>query len=314
MPRRAFQVAPAVVLAGMLGACRTSMPASPTATRSAPVRFIAVGDTGRGNAEQNQVAELMRRKCAASGCDFVVMLGDNFYPTGVSSVDDPQFEEKFEKVYAGLEVPFYPVLGNHDYGGNGAGDEFGKGSHEVAYSARSQRWKMPAPYHRFVKGEVEFFATDTNLQLHGQDADQRRDMAAWLQASTAKWKISLGHHPYRSNGYHGNAGSYDGKAGVSPWDGAGVKSFFEDVLCGKVDLAIFGHDHNRQWLESTCNGTELVVSGAGAGGSSLEQTNPARFQAPTVGFLWAEADGASLRAEFIGPEGQVEFTRTLQAR
>ncbi|MBM4379808.1 MAG: metallophosphoesterase [Deltaproteobacteria bacterium] len=296
-------------------ACRATAPAA-TAQQPSPaapkgVRFIAVGDTGRGNAEQHQVAAAMKAKCAASGCDLVVMLGDNFYPTGVTSPEDAQFQEKFEQPYAGLDIPFYPVLGNHDYGGNGAGDEFGKGAHEVAYTGRSYRWKMPAPHHHFQVENVEFFATDTNMQLYGQDGVQRRDMAQWLAASTAAWKISLGHHPYLSNGYHGNAGSYDGKAGHAPWDGVGVKSFFEEVLCGRVDLALFGHDHNRQWLEPTCRGTELVVSGAGAGGSALKQTNPARFQSSAVGFLWVEVEGGKLTGEFIGPDGAVDFVRTL---
>jgi len=304
-----------LVGASVLSACRAptllASGAPSAATTQKKVRFIAVGDTGRGNAEQHQVASAMTTKCATSGCDFVVMLGDNFYPTGVTSPDDPQFQEKFEQAYAGMDVPFYPVLGNHDYGGNGAGDEFGKGAHEVAYTARSTRWKMPAPYHHFRVGNVEFFATDTNLQLHGQDETQRRDVSRWLSESTATWKISLGHHPYLSNGYHGNAGSYDGKAGVQPWDGTGVKAFFEEILCGRVDLSLVGHDHNRQWLEPTCRGTELVVSGAGAGGSPLKQTNPSRFQASTVGFLWVEVDGRKLVGEFIGPDGTVEFTRTL---
>ena len=295
-------------------ACRatTQAPSAPPAAPSPRrVRFIAVGDTGRGNAEQRQVAAAMKAKCAAEGCDFVVLLGDNFYPTGVTSPEDPQFQEKFEQPYAGLDVPFYPVLGNHDYGGNGAGDEFSKGAHEVGYTARSARWRMPSPYHHFRVENVEFFATDTNLQLYGQDGAQRRDVAQWLAASTATWKVSLGHHPYLSNGYHGNAGAYDGKAGVQPWDGAGVKSFFDEVLCGRVDLALSGHDHNRQWLEPTCRGTELVVSGAGASGSALKQTNPARFQSASVGFLWVEVEGGRLTGEFIGLDGTVEFVRTL---
>ena len=43
------------------------------------VKFIAIGDTGKGNADQRRVAIAMRDLCAAKGCDFVLMLGDNIY-------------------------------------------------------------------------------------------------------------------------------------------------------------------------------------------------------------------------------------------
>ena len=85
-----------------------------------------MGDTGKGNTGQQDVANAVARKCAASGCDFVQLLGDNIYESGVTSVTDAQWQTKFEKPYMGISQPFYVVLGNHDYGGNGAGNEFDK--------------------------------------------------------------------------------------------------------------------------------------------------------------------------------------------
>src|SRR5690606_16435034 len=78
----------------------------------APVRFLALGDGGRGNSKQYEVAAAMEGVCAAKGCDFAIYLGDNIYSDGVSSVDDSQFEEKFESPYASLDFPFYMALGN----------------------------------------------------------------------------------------------------------------------------------------------------------------------------------------------------------
>ena len=49
------------------------------------------------------------------GFGFVVLLGDNFYEDGVASVDDPQWQTKFEDPYANIDLPFYAVLGNHDH-------------------------------------------------------------------------------------------------------------------------------------------------------------------------------------------------------
>lgn len=275
------------------------------------IRFIAVGDTGKGNQNQQDVANAMAAKCAATGCDFVVMLGDNFYPSGVSSVDDPQFQTKFEDVYAGIHAPFWVVLGNHDYGGNGAGNEFSKGQYEVDYSQKSAKWKLPSKSWHQVFGDAELFAMDTNMQMYGQDDQQRKDVKAWIDASTAKWKISLGHHPYKSNGEHGNAGKYDGLSWVPVANGSGVKSFFEDVVCDHVDLSLSGHDHSRQWLSDKCGKTELVVSGGGADITALPGTQPALFQASSGGFLYVTVTANTLAADFIGPDGGVEFHREL---
>ncbi|KXZ52138.1 PAP1 protein [Gonium pectorale] len=51
---------------------------------------------------------------------FVISTGDNFYPSGLNSAEDPQFSVSFSRVYSGpgLQVPWYAVMGNHDYGDN----------------------------------------------------------------------------------------------------------------------------------------------------------------------------------------------------
>jgi hypothetical protein len=275
------------------------------------VRFVAMGDTGKGNDGQREVAAAVAQRCAQSGCDFVLLLGDNIYDNGVSSVDDDQFRTKFEEPYAAIALPFYVVLGNHDYGGNGAGYEFQKGQYEVDYTQRSQKWRMPDHYYRFTQAHVEFFALDTNDQMYYRADGQKTDMQAWIAASTATWKIALGHHPYRSNGPHGNAGEYDGVPFVPIANGAGVKDFFEAAICGRVDAYLCGHDHSRQWLTETCNGTELAVSGAGASTTDLPGGNSTRFQASTRGFLYVRIQGRTLTAEFVSSAGAVEFTRTI---
>ena len=276
------------------------------------LRFVAMGDTGKGNQGQKDVAAAIEKHCASRGCDFVQLLGDNIYDSGVSGVDDPQWQTKFEEPYKGIALPFYVVLGNHDYGGDGAGWEFGKGSHEVAYTAKSMKWKLPASHYRRTVGNVDFFGLDTNLMMFNREVDkQKMALAGWLASSTTTWKIALGHHPYLSNGTHGNAGNYDGLWFVPIAGGQNVKKFFDDNVCGKVDLYLSGHDHSRQWLTGTCKGTELAVSGAGASATDLPGRNPARFQSKELGFLYVTIVGRTLTAEFIDKTGKVEYTRTL---
>src|SRR5690242_20330024 len=82
----------------------------------ATVRFVAFGDAGAATGAQFAVAQAMADVCKARGCDFALELGDNIYPEGVRSADDPQFETKFETPYEALKMPFYVALGNHDNG------------------------------------------------------------------------------------------------------------------------------------------------------------------------------------------------------
>ncbi len=89
-----------------------------------------------------------------------------------------------------------------------------------------------------------------------------------------------------------------------------MKSFLEDVVCGKVDLYISVHDHSQQWLDVGCKGTELVVSGAGAKTTELVGSNPNLFQTIALGFLYVVIDGNKLTAQFIDEDGVVEFTHT----
>jgi hypothetical protein len=274
------------------------------------VRFAAFGDTGKGNLGQSSVAAAVQAKCAASGCDFLQLLGDNIYDTGVTSTADPQFQTKFEVPYADLTLPFFMILGSHDYGGNGAGTEFYKGQFQVDYTPLSPRWRMPASYYRRVSRHVEFFALDTNLQIFSMDAQQRIDVAAWLAASNATWKVAVGHHPYRSNGPHGNAGMYDGVP-IPPVNGAPVKAFLEQIVCGRADVYLSAHDHTLQWLEPTCSGTELIVSGAGSATTSLPGSNPVHFQSLSLGFVYFDIRGNTLTAEFIDTTGTVLFSRTI---
>ncbi len=275
------------------------------------VRFVALGDAGKGNQGQLDVANAVAAKCAVDGCDFVQLTGDNIYDSGVDSTADPQWQTKFEVPYAGVDLPFWVVLGNHDYGGGGAGYEFGKGQNEIDYTNVSTKWKLPSAYwHRLVE-HVEMVGLDTNMAMYNQADDQAADVPTWLSQTTATWKIAFGHHPYRSNGPHGNAGEYDGLPFVPITNGAGVKSLVEDVVCGQVDVYICGHDHSMQWLQDTCSGTELIVTGAGASTTNLEGSNPSYFESDALGFLYVRIENNSFTGEFIDTAGNVLYTRTI---
>ena len=303
------------------------------------VRFVVMGDVGEGNTDQRAVAVTLRDYCAANGCDFVLLLGDNIYNSGVDSVTDPQWNTKFEEPYRDIMLPFYAVLGNHDYGGvlglcpacterGGLGNEFHLGPIEVAYTAVSMRWTMPDTFYTTQLGNVGFVMLDTNSILW--DNTENGDQEAWiagaiadLRADGAEWIIAAGHHPYLSNGAHGNAGRYETiEIGDEEVDfplipqvsGTYVLEFFNDHVCGNVDLYFAGHDHNRQWIDEPgeCGGTELIVSGAGAKvkGFDSDSRNALHYGDETVeGFFYIHIRGDTLTGRSIDMDGTVAFER-----
>ena len=309
--RRVVRSVLAAVLVVVLAGCLDPAPDGPEPRHGPTVRFLAVGDTGTGGDAQYGVADAMGEVCARRGCDLVLLLGDNFYELGVTGVDDPQFQSKFEVPYAGLDVPFYPVLGNHDYG-RGAGEAW-RGGAQVDYTDHSDRWTMPARYHAFEVGPVRFLALDSGpAWVHGTpgqvDGDEVARQRAWLadalSGSDATWNVTFAHHPYRSNGVHGDAGSFDGVAGRGAAWGALLES-----ACADIDLHLAGHDHDLQWLEpaGACPATELVVSGAGARQRERgDNDHPARFERyDTYGFAWLEATQEAMTVAFYDGTGRL---------
>lgn len=284
-----------------------------TSEPDSAIRFLALGDAGRGNEAQYDVGEAMAQVCDDLGCDFVLYLGDNFYNSGVSSVDDEQFETKFELPYEALDVPFFAVLGNHDLGLEGVGLEFWKAPTYVEYTQYSSKWTMPDVYYSVQWGELALFGLNTTDIFFGLGGDQERWIGDALQEvdPSTSWRIAFGHHPYLSNGPHGNAGSYEG---IDEWvplteipRGEFVQEFIEQNICGQFDLYISGHDHSRQWLEPSC-GTTFVVSGAGSETTAFEGDNVTAFADDTTeGFLWMEIDGDRVNAKFFDRYANEDF-------
>jgi hypothetical protein len=157
------------------------------AVKAGSVRFAVIGDMGTGKAPQYQTAQEMVKARRDFPFQFVITDGDNIY--GGHSARD--FEKKFEEPYKPLldaGVKFYASLGNHD------------GPIERSYKFFGMNG---ANYYAFTKGNVRFFALDSNYM----DPKQLSWLRSQLQdASRTDWKICFFHHPlYSSAKKHGPA-------------------------------------------------------------------------------------------------------------
>lgn len=218
---------------------------------SGTISFFAVGDTGYGGRVLAEVAAAMERSARERPVALALLLGDNFYPSGVESAEDERWRTGFEEPFAAdaLAVLFYAVLGNHDHRGSAEA--------EIAYTQKSERWRMPARWYTFRREggsgvQAQFFALDTDpIEESWPDVPEQ---IAWLgeelARSTARWKIVFGHHPALSHGQHG--GTEEILRQVVPL----LERF-------GVDLYVTGHDHDLQLLDSG-RGWLQLVSGAGS--------------------------------------------------
>jgi 3',5'-cyclic AMP phosphodiesterase CpdA len=201
------------------------------------LHWLAVADTGGGNAEQREVGERMAAVNRVRPLDLVVLGGDNIYPNG----DIAQVREKFTDPYKGLlnaGVPFHAVLGNHDI-------RTANGDPQIAYPP----FGMKGRWYTLRKGPVEFFMIDTNINTDW--GRQRPWLREALAASTAPWKVVVGHHPIYSSGYYGN-------------DEAARDRLATLFRSAGVQLYINGHDHNYERSKPINGTTYLVVGGGGA--------------------------------------------------
>jgi hypothetical protein len=262
------------------------------------IRVLAFGDFGfcrekdgriQGDKNQGQDAAAMVAYHGAHPFDFGITLGDNFYPEGMNSPDDPRWKACWEDLYGPMKIKFYPVYGNHDWYGADSP------AAELLYTAKSPTWDMRAPYYTYTAGPVQFFAIDTNHISKAQ--------AAWLtqalEQSHARWKVVYGHFP--------------------PYIASPVRTADESVvealmpiLKGRADIYIAGHHHSLEHLKPVDGVNLFIAGGGGATSYDVDQHSPVGiFAKSEYGFAVIEADEHNFTVRFIDKNSKVLDESTI---
>ena len=281
--------------------------------------FIVMGDWGRyGEDHQKPVAVQMGKTASEASVDFIISTGDNFYPRGVASEYDPAWKYSYEDIYTAFSLhwDWYPVLGNHDYGGNPDA--------EVAYSKISRRWRMPARYYakKFpINGDttqqVLIAFIDTNPLLpdfygnseYGPNVKSQDSTAQkiWLKkvlsdpSPNVKWKFVVGHHPMYTGSDKRREG-YDTRA-----IRGSLKTLFEQT---NVDAYLAGHDHSLQHIIQ--GNVHHFVSGAASEATQVSKLPQSKFAVSQYGFMVFSATGTSLLVQTIDYQGNVIYRTELK--
>lgn len=201
------------------------------------IRFAALGDTGRGcddeSSERSPQCAMSKRIAEvqkSTGFNLLLLLGDNVYERG----NPKDFFEKLYNPYKQLAqngVLIKGVLGNHDVPSL-AGLKLQMKFFSAATLEEQAKFfslpiedqlklpEVPKTFYTFTDKNnlAEFFALDSSMitgdccgffsSRNEYTEAEKKEHLDWLksklQASTAKWKIVLLHHPlYSSSRRHG---------------------------------------------------------------------------------------------------------------
>lgn len=168
------------------------------------------------------------------------------------------------------------MLGNHDYRGDALAQL------DLTLKKRDPRWNCQRSFvlkyticpHKSAKFRectlADFFFLDTNPYVdkywepsnHSYDwrgiiprqkylKQQLQDLLVALEASTATWKIVIGHHAIRSVGSHGDTEEL-------------VQQLLPIIKAHGVDLYMNGHDHCLEHISSVNSPLQFLTSGGGS--------------------------------------------------
>ena len=277
-----------VALALLLAICAHAQEV-PLAARAATLRIAIVGDVGEGT---DRIAKAIAHVHVGAPLDAIVLTGDNFYPCGVRSATDPKWA--VIAPLTALQLPIYPVLGNHDYCG------------DVAAQVGAKQWTMPAKEFALRNPIADFAMLDTDPYAMGRSRDAERSVVRLLEHSTATWRIVVGHHTIVSSGWHGYFRRSERRR---------MQRLLPFLRREKVDLYVCGHDHHMELLEGK---PRMLISGAGSTPVPALALRPNTLYPSTIrkalGFAVLALDPKSMTIRFYEGDGRADGPPFVFAR
>jgi predicted phosphodiesterase len=257
------------------------------------IRFAVIGDSGRGDQAQHEVAAQMIGWRQKFPFDFVVMLGDNIYPPHA----DDEFTTKFEEPYRTLlndGVSFYAAIGNHDPDNELNYANFHMGGRRY-YTFRRNEQRLAG----LTGAGVRFFVLDSR----SFDSDQLAWLDKELRNSGTDWKICYFHHPLYTSGRYSRTARFL-RLAVEPI-----------LLAGNVDVVLAGHEHFYERLQPQHGISYFISGGAGSlrkGDIRQPSALMARGFDTDFHFMLMEVSGDTLYFQAISRTGDTVDAGTIK--
>eukprot|EP01031_Cornospumella_fuschlensis_P034445 gene34445-41691_t len=281
---------------------------------------------------QVQVAKAMSDFASVSdpSPSFVVALGDNFYNNGVSSHADKLWDYLWKDIYLtyrSLQIPWFPVFGNHDYGG---GPTYVQAQLDRTIEhVDDDWWQFPARNYskRFAipgsaNATVQIIFVDTTTLAPSVNKccnenggvskeeqslriqNQLEHIIAALEEAKADpptWLLVAGHYPVFSAGSNGD--TIELQQNLLPL----LREY-------RVHAYLCGHDHISEHLRH--KGVEFFVAGAGSMTDKLGAAGTAADELVWAGvgysaFAYVHATAVSLKVGFVAANGTEMYSFTL---
>jgi acid phosphatase len=228
---------------------------------STPISFISYGDWGAHNSNQETVANTISQYTETYNSSFNLVLGNNFYENGVTSITDPLWNTNYKNIYKNNNS-WYVILGNHDY--------YGNTSAQIAYTGMDGRWNMPANNYVIIRDNIKIIFLDTQ-QLDPICSDVPIDITSSINKKNIyKWlirelrtieqiKIVVGHAGIYSAGEYGNC-----------------KELIENLfpLLNKYDISLYLHGHSHIFEYNRHESLDMIGCGTA---STLAKYNDLKF-------------------------------------
>ena len=275
------------------------------------VNFYLANDLGRnGYYDQKPIAELMGQMAETVDIECVVAAGDVHHFEGVRSVNDPLWMTNYELIYSHPElmIPWYPILGNHEYRGNSQA--------VLDYGKVSARWDIEDRYYTKVIEDddvtVRLVMVDTApmIDKYREDTEKYPDACkqdlnkqlAWIDSvlTNAKedWVLVVGHHPIYAETSKSNS------------ERADLQKRLDSILRKHNNVAMYlcGHIHNFQHIRIKGSNIDYVVNSSGSLSRDVKPIEGTKFCSGEEGFSLITADKKEIDLHMINKEGKVIYT------
>jgi hypothetical protein len=216
------------------------------------IKICFTGDMGKDTLHQKEIADALKREA----CHRIFLLGDLVYPSGIDSIKDREFIDKFQAYYEPLlqedpDLVIGLILGNHDHKGDPTAWADVSKVHEGFF--------FPNYYYMIDYGGLCLVALDTSFYYYLSDVSEVPQQTAWIQSlrtrlKECKVKVAMTHHPFKGRGLDAE----------DDWEGASgaLKFFLDSYIIGTFDIHIAGHVHVIA-DDGKDEGTRMLISGAG---------------------------------------------------
>jgi predicted phosphodiesterase len=275
--------------------------------------FLAIGDWGSDSAGQKRLATTLNTYAKNSSSSFLIALGDNFYEFGVSSTTDKKWTDVWKNVYTDYlqRIPWYTVLGNHDWYGNVKA--------QIDFTQVEKNWVLPEFFYtreETVAGKkVGFIYIDTDLFNYGynclgfecalinfkkqgwtRENNTMEKQFEWIEAQLKAFQ----NHDYVFVSGHHNIAMCNPK-GDMPRLGALLERY-------NVSGYLFGHHHNFGYKK--VQNTMYLLTGAAGKTSGGCGDRDIWKDGNKFGFAHVSVGATDFSVRFVDEQGRLLYQQT----